>query len=225
MADLPPRLNDADFEKLTEHIEGLLKKFEDLPLPRVREDVFELLNCLDFLHREALTRLVELIETKAPQLKLDMANDFAIQTLMMLYSFVPQEPEPPSTSSRAVFIPIDQITVSPAIKQPIWLPAGNQADIPPGTFKARKFEDVEVLLCNIDGEIFALRNACLNSILPLSSGHLEGHILVCPWHQCRYDVRTGQIQNGSGLKLETYPVKSGPDGQLRVGFNIPNWEI
>ena len=51
MADRPPRLNDADFEKLTAHIEGLLQEFEDLPLPKVREDIFELLNCLDFLHR------------------------------------------------------------------------------------------------------------------------------------------------------------------------------
>ena len=60
MADKSPRLNDADFEKLTEHIEGLLQKFEDLPLPKVREDIFELLNCLDFLHREALTWLEDL---------------------------------------------------------------------------------------------------------------------------------------------------------------------
>ncbi len=225
MAETPPRLSDADFEKLTEHIERLLKNVEDLPLPKVREDIFELLNCLDFLHREALTRLVELIEAKAPQLKRHMANDFAIQTLMMLYSFVPEEPESPSPASHSVFIPVDQISVSPSIQQPIWLPAGNSADIPPGAFRAKKFEDIDVLLCNIDGKIFALRNACLDSILPLSSGRLEGYILVCPWHQCRYDVRTGEIQNGSGLKLETYPVRISDDGRLQVGFNIPKWEL
>ena len=70
-----------------------------------------------------------------------------------------------------------------------------------------------------------LRNACLTSILPLSSGHIEADILVCPWHNCRYNIRTGEIQNGSGLTLETYPVRVSEDGQFRVGLNIPAGEI
>jgi nitrite reductase/ring-hydroxylating ferredoxin subunit len=220
MSETPPRLNDTDFADLTEHIRDLLEKFEGLPFPNVKEDVFELLNCLDFLHRETLSRMLERIEMVAPALIPEFERDYAIRATLMLYNFMPEEPQAASSAS-STFIPLDQITVSPAIKMPVWIPGGNIAEIPPGTFKAKTFEDVEVLLGNLEGQLYAYQNACLDSILPLDRGQLEGHLLICPWHGCHYDLRSGEIQNGSGLKLKKYPLKVGQDGRFTVGFNIP----
>jgi len=107
---------------------------------------------------------------------------------------------------------------------PVWIPGGYLDDLPPGTMRSQKFEDVDVLLGNVNGEIFALRNACLDSILPLSAGQLDGPLLICPWHGCQYDVRTGEIQNGSRRKLETFPVMVGENGRFSVGFNIPEYK-
>ena len=222
MADTPPRLNDADFAGLTEHIQKLLEKFEGLPLPKVQEDVFELLNCMDLLHREAFSRMLERIETAAPELIPEFERDLVIHMVLMLYNFLPEESEP-LHSPNATFIPLDQLSISPAIKMPVWIPGGRVAELQPGNFRAQKFEDVDVLLVNLEGELYAYRNACLNSILPLDRGRLEGNILICPWHNCRYDLRTGEIQNGSGLKLEKFPVKAGADGRFAVGFNIPKY--
>ncbi len=218
--DSPPRLDDANFEKLTEHIQKLLEEVESLPFPKIQEDMYELLNCLDLLHREALTRLLELIEAKAPAIRMDMANDVAIQTLLMLYNFVPDESLPAPALAHATFIPLDEIQVAPAIQMPVWVPGGALADLPPNAMRSQTFEDRRVLLCRVDDQIFALQNACLDSILPLDRGTLDGYKLHCPWHGCQYDVRSGEIQNGSGLRLESYPVRIEGDRFL-VGFNIP----
>lgn len=220
----PPRLDDPNFEKLTAHIQGLLEGVESLPFPKVQAEMYELLNCLDLLHREALTRLLELIESRAPEIKLDMANDFAIQTLMMLYNFVPDDslPDngPPTWTRNSAVIPVGQIEVAPAIKMPVWIPGGAVGDFPPNSLRSQLFEDESVLLCRVGEEIFAVQNACLDSVLPLDRGSLDGYELSCPWHGCRYDIRSGEIQNGSGLRLATFPVKIEGERFL-VGFNIP----
>jgi nitrite reductase/ring-hydroxylating ferredoxin subunit len=49
-----------------------------------------------------------------------------------------------------------------------------------------------VLLARVGDEVFALRNACGESPLPLDFSALDGTELRCSWHGCRYDVRTGR---------------------------------
>ncbi len=221
----PPRLDDEAFSHLTAYIQGLLEQMETLPFPKVQEDVFALLNSLDHLHREALTRLVELIEANAPELKLPMANDFAIQTLMMLYNFVPEDERPatPSPKTHSTLIGVDEIAI-PESGHPIWVPADALANIPVGDMRAYQLEGRGVVICRLEeDELHALANACLNSVLPLDRGQLEAYLLHCPWHGCQYDVRTGEIQNGSNLKLQMYPTRVTPNGRVQVGFNIPVW--
>lgn len=224
-----PRLNDADLEKLSEHIQGLLEQFETLPYPKVQSDVFELLNCIDHLHREALTRLVHLIEAKAEHIKLDMANDFAIQMLMMLYNFVPDEELPPAAQpnhSGTPLIGLDQIAIQPLeeIKRPVWIPALTLDELAVGAMLGRKVEGVDLVICRpSEEEITVFQNACIDSILPLDRGTVEEGMIVCPWHGCHYEMRTGIIQNGSGLRLTGFPVQISGDGNVRIGFNVPEW--
>ncbi len=223
-----PRLNDEDLEKLTHHIRGLLEVLEKLPYPKVQEDVFELLNCIDHLHREGLTRLVHLIEEKAEHIKIDMANDYGIQTLMMVYDFVPAEdvPQAITASTGGGIIGLDQIMVKPIeeIKKPIWIPVFKLDEIPIGSIAERKMEGHDIVFCRIgEDEIYAYENACIDSVLPLARGELDGDILVCPWHGCHYDVRSGMIQNGSNLRLVSHPLLIGENGTVRIGFNVPDW--
>jgi 3-phenylpropionate/trans-cinnamate dioxygenase ferredoxin subunit len=225
MENLTPYFTDDDYGDLTLHIQERLEQLEQLPHPPVREAMFDLLGSIDMMHREALTRLLLIVQKHTPQLLEQFQADIVIRSMLSLYEFIDTEnepePEPPPVGN-TTFIPLDQISVSPKIKEPIWIPGGHVNDLQPGSLQARKFEDVEVVLINAEAELFALRNACLDSILPLSAGSLEGHVLTCPWHGCRYDVRTGEIQNGSRLKLETYPVVVGENGKFHVGFNIPD---
>ncbi|MCE7988152.1 MAG: Rieske (2Fe-2S) protein [Caldilinea sp. CFX5] len=223
MSESIPRLTDRDYEQLAEHIQTLLQGVEALPFPQVKDQVFELLHCLDLLHREALTRLVGLIDAQAPHLKAAIANDYALQALMMLYGFVPvdEAPTPPPPVTNRTFIPLTQLLNTPAIREPLWAPAGNLATLPAGAVHGLVIEGERILLANVAGVPVAYQNACLDSILPLDRGTVTGHMLLCPWHGCRYDLRSGEIQNGSGLKLTQYPVLVGERGDLRIGFNIP----
>ena len=222
MTETPPRLDDPNFEKLTEHIQGMLKKMEDLPFPKVQEDVFELLNCLDLMHREVFTRLIEMVETQAPQLKLDMANDYGVQTVMMLYGFVPEDAPVAETKSSSVVISFDAIPIKepPPISMPIWIPLGSLSDMQPGEIRSRKVEDRDLVICRVGDEMFALDNHGADTILPLDRGTLNGYWLHDPWHGVDYDVRTGEMQDNKGRTIESYPVVVSKDGKYRVGFNI-----
>ena len=50
---------------------------------------------------------------------------------------------------------------------------------------------------NRDGELFAVSRRCRHQLADLSAGSIdEQGCLVCPWHQSRYDVRTGEMVAG-----------------------------
>ena len=67
------------------------------------------------------------------------------------------------------------------------------ADLPPGA--VRRVGDWAV--GNRDGEYFAVSRRCRHQLADLSEGSIgPDGCLVCPWHQARYDVRTGQMVQG-----------------------------
>lgn len=225
MEKISPYFSDDDYVELTLHIQNLLDQLEQLPHPQIKEMVFDLLGSIDMMHREALARLLILSQQQAPHLVEVLEQDMVIRSVLALYELIQiDEDQPAQPAGQITFIPLDQVGVSPAIKMPVWIPGGYLDDLPPGTIRSQKFEDVDVLLANVEGEIFALRNACLDSILPLATGQLEGTILICPWHGCRYDIRTGEIQNGSQRKVETFPVTVAENGRFSVGFNISPYQ-
>jgi nitrite reductase/ring-hydroxylating ferredoxin subunit len=50
---------------------------------------------------------------------------------------------------------------------------------------------------NRDGELFAVSRRCRHQLADLSEGSLDADgCLVCPWHQSRYDVRSGAMVSG-----------------------------
>ena len=53
-----------------------------------------------------------------------------------------------------------------------------------------------IMLANVDGQFFALRDMCGHRNAPLSRGRLEGCIVECPLHFARFDVRTGKLVDG-----------------------------
>ena len=70
-----------------------------------------------------------------------------------------------------------------------------------------------VLLCNVGGEPYALRDECPHVRVPLSGGRLEGSVLECPLHGGKIDVRDGSPQ---ALPIrrpaQTYPVRASAGG-------------
>jgi 3-phenylpropionate/trans-cinnamate dioxygenase ferredoxin subunit len=82
------------------------------------------------------------------------------------------------------------------------------SDVPPGTTKRVEADGVELMLCNVDGEIYAIEDVCTHDGGPLDLGELEGHCIVCPRHGATFDVRTGAaLTLPAVLPVATFPLR------------------
>jgi len=99
--------------------------------------------------------------------------------------------------------------------KPVYRRVAATEEIPAGTMKAVLFGDDSVLIVNLGGEFCALANHCGESPMPLEFSALSGAELVCSWHGCRYDVRTGARLDGVPERLTIFPV-SIVDGEVRI---------
>jgi nitrite reductase/ring-hydroxylating ferredoxin subunit len=77
------------------------------------------------------------------------------------------------------------------VSEPDRIPA---ADLPPGA--VRRAGDWAVGNRG-DDRYFAVSRRCRHQLADLSEGSIDADgCLVCPWHQSRYDVRTGEMVEG-----------------------------
>jgi nitrite reductase/ring-hydroxylating ferredoxin subunit len=74
----------------------------------------------------------------------------------------------------------------------------------------------EIAVYNVGGEFYATSDTCTHDEASLSDGELFGHVVECPLHGARFDVRTGRALSLPAV----YPVKSYPtrvvDGAVEV---------
>lgn len=81
-------------------------------------------------------------------------------------------------------------------------------EVPPGALKAVRPSGTNVLLVNVDGDIYAVSNYCTHSKCYLHKGKLKGKVVTCPCHFAQFDVTTGEALAPPPKKpLPTYPVK------------------
>lgn len=102
--------------------------------------------------------------------------------------------------------------------RPVYHDALAADDLPEGTLRAVTIDDVSVLLARVGGEVYAIRNQCGDSPLPLDLGTLEGVEVRCSWHGCLYDVRTGRQRDGDG-RVQVVPVAM-EGGRIRVAVDV-----
>ncbi len=81
-----------------------------------------------------------------------------------------------------------------------------------------EFEDREILVANVDGKFYAVGNVCTHEEGPLDQGIIEDFEVQCPWHQSRFDLRSGEPTQGPALaSVPTFEVKvDGTDILLRA---------
>src|SRR5262249_16453959 len=203
----PAELTMADLEQHAAHIASLMRQIEDGTETPSRETVFELLEHVDHLHRTCVWRLFELITELGGKGLIDrIATDPAVKTLFVLYDLIPTEPLRPVVSTAPVtepytggFIPSESLRVRG--RPPDWKVAFPRADLPSGSLHGVEIDGTPLLLCSADDQVFAYRNGCGGGVLPLHLGTLVKGEIHCPWHGCRYDVRSGKRLDGAGPDL------------------------
>lgn len=108
------------------------------------------------------------------------------------------------------------LPVAGARRSPVFVAVAAADDLAPGDVRAVTAGESAVLLLNVDGEVHGFRNGCALDGLPLEGGRLAGTVLVCPWHNCAYDARSGKrVDEPDAAPLAVIPVAL-RDGALRV---------
>jgi nitrite reductase/ring-hydroxylating ferredoxin subunit len=85
--------------------------------------------------------------------------------------------------------------------------------VPPGAGTTATVAGKELALFNVDGRIYAI-DSCLHHGASLGSGKLEGKVVTCRAHGCKYDVTTGGTLHVPDYGVGCYPVKIVDDKAL-----------
>lgn len=80
--------------------------------------------------------------------------------------------------------------------------------------------DHPIVLFNVANEIFAIGDLCTHDDGPLGDGDIEDHVIICPRHGARFDIRSGKALSLPAI-VDTpfYPTRI-VDGQIEIGFPI-----
>jgi 3-phenylpropionate/trans-cinnamate dioxygenase ferredoxin subunit len=207
-------LSDEDYEQLASQTEDLVAKVDDLPYPKVKDDVQELLQNFDMLHREALTRLFKEIIINYPALQTKMESDKAVHLLFSLYDLFH------SDIQNDVFSRDEILGGNGNDKYPRWIPVGNANELKENTAYKYAEEGEVVLICKTEGNVYAVKNCCGSTALPLDGAAIEKGYLICPWHGCAYRLSDGIMETNLMQKIKKYPVTISDDGEIRLGLGM-----
>jgi 3-phenylpropionate/trans-cinnamate dioxygenase ferredoxin component len=90
------------------------------------------------------------------------------------------------------------------------------AEIEPGTMKAVLAESKELLLANIDGQIFALQRRCPHMGGDLSLGKIVDSMVVCPLHAAAFDLATGKSVDKAKFMFLKFSTKDAETYRIKV---------
>ncbi|MFA5845018.1 MAG: ferredoxin-thioredoxin reductase catalytic domain-containing protein [Coriobacteriia bacterium] len=88
---------------------------------------------------------------------------------------------------------------------PVEVPVMRIEDLPAGSVRRAKVGKRDIALVRVNDEVFALSNVCRHAFGPLGEGFVDGHVIMCPWHGWRYDVRNGTTDHPDA-DVRTYEV-------------------
>ena len=91
-------------------------------------------------------------------------------------------------------------------------------ELTPGSIQGFEIGEREVVVCNVDGKLYALDDLCSHDFGTLNEGELDGFEIECPRHGARFDVRTGEATvMPAVMPIDTFGVRvEGDDVEVEV---------
>ncbi len=93
--------------------------------------------------------------------------------------------------------------------------------------ESRSFEDIGeygIVVCNVQGQIYAVADNCSHADTPLSEGRLRGWHITCPLHGASFDIRDGSHGGPPAWEgVPCYQVER-VDGEVVVNLASPSDE-
>lgn len=119
-----------------------------------------------------------------------------------------------TSSGGSVFVPLSGLR---RLNKPVLHTVARAPDLAPGRVLGVMADGFPILVANVGGDFLAVQDRCGDGPLPLRFSALDGHVLTCSWHRCRYDVRTGHRLDRPGPGLAVYPVSvTGDEVQVAI---------
>ena len=94
-----------------------------------------------------------------------------------------------------------------------------EGDLPIGKSVVVTAKGEDIALFNYKGKYFAVANKCLHKGSPLAEGRIEEGVIICPNHEWRYDIKTGECSQNPYMKTVVYPVKVHKEG-VYIGIEV-----
>ena len=89
-----------------------------------------------------------------------------------------------------------------------WVKAAELNRCPPGNHLGVQIEGHPIVLANVDGDLYAIRDVCSHQDFPLSDGEMEGTEIECVYHGATFDVCTGKATGLPAIApVKTYEVE------------------
>ena len=88
-----------------------------------------------------------------------------------------------------------------------FVPVLEEKELQEGTMKLIRIEGSPVLLIKQLGQIFAIDTRCPHMGCDFSGGTLEGNVIICPCHDWRFNLKTGEYEDEPSMKLTIYEWK------------------
>jgi nitrite reductase/ring-hydroxylating ferredoxin subunit len=99
-----------------------------------------------------------------------------------------------------------------------FLEVASLEQIPPGGSLVVTVADKDVALFNVDGQIYAIDDACVHQGASLGSGKIEGKIVTCRAHGLKFDVTTGLVSGVPDFGVASHAVLVA-DGKIAVAVS------
>jgi 3-phenylpropionate/trans-cinnamate dioxygenase ferredoxin subunit len=82
-----------------------------------------------------------------------------------------------------------------------------EKDLQEGSMKLVDVKGTPILLVKVVGKIFAIDNRCPHMGCSFSGGSLDGKVIICPCHDWRFNLESGEYEEIKEMTLVKYEWK------------------
>ncbi len=89
-----------------------------------------------------------------------------------------------------------------------WIDVAATTDFPPGTCRTLEIEGTPIAVFNVAGQYCAIEDLCSHEAETLSAGEIEDHVIICPRHQARFSLISGEALSPPAYEpIAIFPVR------------------
>lgn len=78
--------------------------------------------------------------------------------------------------------------------------------VPLGELKQFTVQGIEILVINLNGQLYCLDARCTHAGAPLAEGEVTEDVVTCPWHGSKFRITDGSVVRGPAENpLRVYP--------------------